>query len=140
MTLPHRSLELDQYIYLHTISLLENIDPAAFERVLLDEIMPKTHVSRRTIRRLSLEHRLFKGIHDQDGEQYIWQVRASNLERVSQEPDPDYEWLRGQIEEDVRNALAAWAKVDSVAVFQEVGSIELRWFFDGKGDPQWIQN
>jgi hypothetical protein len=124
MTLPHRSLELDRYIYLHTISLLENIDPAAFERALVDAIMPHTHVSRRTIRRLSLEHRLLKGIHDQGGEQYIWQVRASNLEMVEEEPAPDYEWLKGQIEEDVRIALAAWAKVDSAVAFQEVGSVK----------------
>jgi hypothetical protein len=100
------------------------VDPAAFERALVDEIMPKAHVARRTIARLSLDHRLLKGIGDQGG-QYTWQIRASNLQMVSRPTEPNYEWLMGLIEQTVRRALEPWGKVDSVAGFEEIGRVAL---------------
>jgi hypothetical protein len=113
----------DRYTCLHTISLSENVDAAAFEQAMLDQIMPQTHVSRRNINRLDLEHRLLQRLDDHGLGQYIWQVRASNLEMVSQEPD--YEFMIRSIEEDVGKALTPWGNVDSATAFREIGGVEI---------------
>jgi hypothetical protein len=113
----------EQYTCLHTMSLSDNVDPVAFEHALLNDIMPKVHVSRRNIRGVSLEHRLLKVVGGQGTKQYIWQVRASNLDMVGQEPN--YRLLLDAIETDVSRALAEWGNVESVSTCQEIGGVEI---------------
>jgi hypothetical protein len=110
----------NKYTCLYTVSLSPNTDKEAFERAMVDEIMPKLFVSRRNIRRLDLEHRLLKDIGKQGDGEHVWQVRALEFDMVSN--SPDYDFLFAAIAEDVRRALAPWGTVASTAVFQEMGT------------------
>ena len=65
----------DQYVCTFALALLPGVQEATFETRMLQEIIPNTMVSRRTIRRLELEHLLLKDHDIQRAGKYQWQIQ-----------------------------------------------------------------
>lgn len=114
-----------QYICAYTIALLPGIEEAAFENAMINEIMPRLPVSRRSIAGLRLEHCLCKDESNQRTDHYVWQVRVNDFHVVSHPPGlSERDMIFKVIDEEVRKALAPWGIPVSTSILKEIGRAE----------------
>jgi hypothetical protein len=113
--------ESPEYLITFTIAPLPTVDTDAFERALVDELMPKTFVSRRNFNELRLEHQLLIDDQGHRADRYLWQVRILYFEMVS--GPTDYQHALRAIDEDVRDALAPWGIPITMTVLRVLGNI-----------------